>query len=312
MVDPWQRLPALSLKQIQYFVTLAQLRHFTETANQMAITQPALSSALRQIESLLGGKLFHRSAQAVTLTQLGEAILPHAKGLLNTAHAAFSDMQQIALKGGEGTLRIGLIPSASSLLFPDGIKAIAERFPHLRLAIQDYTNDALLQAVTEGAIDVGIGVKEPTLLEGVVCTPLLDDELVVVVLQGDPLAGESTIAWRALLNRDIALFGHGSIHRQVTGLAHSKLPTLTLKYRVDHLETLYGMVRTGLAVAILPRLYTTYLYDPAFRVVALQAPVVSRTLALISPANLVRTPQMEQVRDLLVAVITQQRAQQGS
>ncbi|MGL5992879.1 MAG: LysR family transcriptional regulator, partial [Aeromonas sobria] len=118
MSEPWRRLPALSLKQIQYFVTLAQLRHFTETANQMAISQPALSSALRQIESVLGGKLFHRTAQAVTLTEQGEAILPHAKGLLNVAHAAFADMQQVMTEGGDGTLRIGLIPSACALMFP--------------------------------------------------------------------------------------------------------------------------------------------------------------------------------------------------
>ena len=56
MTEPWQRLPALSLKQLQYFVTLAELRHFTDTANRLAISQPALSSALRQIETVLGGK----------------------------------------------------------------------------------------------------------------------------------------------------------------------------------------------------------------------------------------------------------------
>lgn len=54
MSEPWRRLPALSLKQMQYFVTLAHLRSFTETANRLAISQPALSSALRQIESVLG------------------------------------------------------------------------------------------------------------------------------------------------------------------------------------------------------------------------------------------------------------------
>ncbi len=50
MNEPWQRLPALSLKQLQYFVTLAQLRHFTDTASRLAISQPALSSALRQVK----------------------------------------------------------------------------------------------------------------------------------------------------------------------------------------------------------------------------------------------------------------------
>lgn len=95
MTEPWQRLPALSLKQIQYFVTLAQLRHFTDTANRLAISQPALSSALRQIETVLGGKLVNRTASAVTLTDLGAAILPHARRVLSVAQLAFQDMQQI-------------------------------------------------------------------------------------------------------------------------------------------------------------------------------------------------------------------------
>ncbi len=89
MSEPWRRLPALSLKQIQYFVTLAQLRHFTDTANRLAISQPALSSALRQIEAVLGGKLVNRTASAVTLTEQGAAILPHAERLLNVAQVGF-------------------------------------------------------------------------------------------------------------------------------------------------------------------------------------------------------------------------------
>jgi DNA-binding transcriptional LysR family regulator len=81
-MEPWQRLPALSLRQLQYFVTLAQLRRFTDTASKLAISQPALSSALRQIETVLGGKLVNRTASAVTLTELGNAILPHAQRCL--------------------------------------------------------------------------------------------------------------------------------------------------------------------------------------------------------------------------------------
>ena len=104
MNEPWQRLPALSLKQLQYFVTLAQLRHFTDTANRLAISQPALSSALRQIESVIGGKLVNRTASAVTLTELGAAILPHAQRILSVAQASFFDMQQIVEAGGDGTV----------------------------------------------------------------------------------------------------------------------------------------------------------------------------------------------------------------
>lgn len=82
--------------------------------SKLAISQPALSSALRQIETVLGGKLVNRTASAVTLTELGHAILPHAQRVLSVAQLAFDDMQQIVQAGGDGTVRIGLVPSVSS------------------------------------------------------------------------------------------------------------------------------------------------------------------------------------------------------
>lgn len=160
MTEPWQRLPALSLKQLQYFVTLARLRHFTDTASKLAISQPALSSALRQIETVLGGKLVNRTAAAVTLTELGVAILPHAERVLNVAQQAFSDMRQIVESGGDGTLRIGLVPSVSSLLFPTVAERLAQAFPRLKVEFHDLTNDALVTQILNGQLDFGIGALD--------------------------------------------------------------------------------------------------------------------------------------------------------
>lgn len=163
MTEPWQRLPALSLKQLQYFVTLAELRHFTDTANRLAISQPALSSALRQIETVLGGKLVNRTASSVTLTELGAAILPHARRVLSVAQLAFHDMEQIVAAGGDGTVRIGLVPSVSSLLFPLLPQVLAQTFPRLRVEFHDQTNDALVRELQSGQIDFGIGAIDSSL-----------------------------------------------------------------------------------------------------------------------------------------------------
>ncbi|MFQ2057764.1 LysR family transcriptional regulator [Aeromonas veronii] len=312
MSEPWRRLPALSLKQIQYFVTLAQLRHFTETANQMAISQPALSSALRQIESVLGGKLFHRTAQAVTLTEQGEAILPHAKGLLNVAHAAFADMQQVMVEGGDGTLRIGLIPSACTLMFPLAAARLQQQFPGLRVEFQDHTNDGLLQALAEGSLDAGIGVLDGELPDSLEVTSLLDDALVAVINRQDPLAAAEAISWQELTRRDIALFARGNVSRQVNGLAQSQLPGLKPRYTTDYVETLYGLVRSGLAVAILPGLYAANQRDPQLKVVALHEPVLSRTLALMWAKGLSRSTRIDEARALLRQVIMAQYAASSS
>lgn len=281
MTEPWQRLPALSLRQLQYFVTLAQLRHFTDTASKLAISQPALSSALRQIETVLGGKLVNRTASAVTLTELGHAILPHAQRVLSVAQLAFDDMQQIVQAGGDGTVRIGLVPSVSSLLFPLLPQTLAQAFPRLRVEFHDQTNDALVAQLLKGQIDFGIGALDSSVPDQLNVFPLQEDPFVAVFHCDDPLGASAHVPWIQLVGRDIAVFSKGNIQRLVSALAESHRLSLQTRYQVDYIETLYGLVRSKLAVAILPQLYTTHLQDSQLKVVQLQQPALSRTVALM-------------------------------
>lgn len=299
MTEPWQRLPALSLKQLQYFVTLAQLRHFTDTANRLAISQPALSSALRQIETVLGGKLVNRTASAVTLTELGAAILPHAQRVLSVAQMAFQDMQQIVEAGGDGTVRIGLVPSVSSLLFPLLPNALAQAFPRLRVEFHDRTNDAMVNDLQRGQIDFGVGAIDSSLPADLQVFPLREDPLVAVLHAEDALAGQPHLPWKQLAGRDIAVFSKGNVQRLVGALVESQRLALNARYQVDYIETLYGLVRSRLAVAILPQFYTTHLNDPMLHVAQLQQPALTRTVALMrGPQTL--APQIEACFTLLL------------
>lgn len=305
MAESWQRLPALSLKQIQYFVTLAKLRHFTDTANRLAISQPALSSALRQIESVLGGKLVNRTASAVTLTELGAAILPHAERVLYVAQRSFDDMQRIVQEGGDGTLRIGLVPSVGSLLFPHVPQLLAEHFPRLRIEFHDRTNDSLIAQLENGQLDFGIGALDNSVPGTLEIHPLQEDPFVAVMHREDPLASSSHIPWRHLTRRDIAVFAKGNISRLVSAMAESQRLNLTARYQVEYIETLYGLVRSRLAVAILPQLYTTHLQDRELTVVHLQQPSLSRTVALMRSSQQVFPPQIEGCFQLIVSALQQ-------
>lgn len=307
MAEPWHRLPALSLKQIQYFVTLARLRHFTDTANRLAISQPALSSALRQIELVLGGKLVNRTASAVTLTELGAAILPHAQRVLYVAQRSFDDMQRIVENGGEGTLRIGLVPSVGSLLFPDIPALLAEHFPRLRVEFHDRTNDGLLAELENGQLDFGLGALDSSVPETLEIFPLQEDPIVAVIHREDPLAASSHIPWRQLSRRDIAVFSKGNISRLVAAMAESQRLNLTARYQVDYIETLYGLVRSRLAVAILPELYTTHLQDKDLQVVHLQQPSLSRTVALMRSGQQTFPPQIDACFSLIAKAFQQKK-----
>jgi DNA-binding transcriptional LysR family regulator len=307
MAEPWRRLLALSLKQIQYFVTLARLRHFTDTANRLAISQPALSSALRQIELVLGGKLVNRTASAVTLTELGMAILPHAERVLYVAQRSFDDMQRIVENGGAGTVRIGLVPSVSSLLFPDIPELLAEHYPSLRVEFHDQTNDSLISQLENGQLDFGIGALDSSVPETLEIHPLQDDPFVAVMHRYDPLAASSQIPWRHLSRRDIGVFSKGNISRLVAAMAESQRLNVTARYQVDYIETLYGLVRSRLAIAILPELYTTHLQDKDLLVVHLQQPSMSRTVALMRSTQQAFPPVIDDCFQLIAKAFQQRK-----
>lgn len=302
MTNPWQRLPALTLKQIQYFVTLAHLRHFTETANRLAISQPALSSALRQIETVIGGKLVNRTASSVSLTELGSAILPHAERVLSVSQRAFGDIQQIMEEGGDGTLRIGLVPSVSSLLFPDVPTQLNLNFPRLNVEFYDKTNDSLVSQLMNNEIDFGIGVLDSSVPRELQLFALQDDPFVAVIHRQDVLAEGFHLPWKMLNGRDVAIFSKGNIQRLVLATIESHRLKLNVRYQVDYIETLYGLVRSKLAVAILPQLYTAHLRDPELMVLQLQQPELTRTVSLMR-ANHTLTPMMESAFTVLLKTL---------
>lgn len=301
MNEPWRRLPALSLKQIQYFVTLAQIRQFTETANHLAISQPALSSALRQIEALLGGKLVERAAGGVRLTELGRAILPHAERLLNTAHAAFADMQRVANTGEEGALRIAMIPSITPTAFPIISHWAQQLGPNIRLDINDRSNEALIASLLSHEIDCGIGAMDSSVPDTLETYPLVEDRLVVVLRRDDPLAAETELTWAQLSDRDIALFSRGDVNTRISALKQSQRVQLNLSYHVEFSETLYNLVRARFAVAILPRLYISSASNVDLEAVELTMPAITRTIALMRhPAEEYESPVMSKYFDSLV------------
>ncbi len=252
MTDRSSLLPALTLRQIQYFVTLAHARSFTQAAQSLALTQPALTAAIRQIEFLLGGPLFARSAHRLTLTHAGASVLPLAERLLNQARGTFDDMASTFAERVQ-TVRIGLIPSAAARLLP-ALALLRAQQPSLRFTLNDMPNTALIDAVRQGAADFGVGVHEPNAAaadnDGEAALryqDLFEDQIVVVVRRDDPLAQKKSLAWAKLVGRDLAVFVRGSVSDALQRTGGAEGLQLTVAYRVEYTEPLYELVRNRLA-----------------------------------------------------------------
>jgi len=298
-------LPALTLRQMQYFVTLAYSRSFTEAASTLAVTQPALTSAIRQIEFVLGGRLFDRSAHRLTLTEAGAAVLPLAEHLLNTAKGSFGDMAS-SVAAGIQTMRIGLIPSVAGRLLPV-LADLQRQQPSLRFTLADLPNTELLAELRRGSLDFGIAVLDEhakAAAHELEFHPILRDEVVAVLRWDDALAAATALDWAQLAGRPLAVFARGNVSESLLKVSGAHGPALDVAYRVEYTEPLYALVRAGLAAAIMPSLYTSHLFDPELKVLPLVAPRIERQIALVVRQAPARSPQVRNGFEWLKARMT--------
>ncbi|WP_394788720.1 LysR substrate-binding domain-containing protein [Rhodoferax sp.] len=276
----------VTLRHLQGFVSLANLRSFSKAADQLAVTQPALSASIKQLENQLGAKLFDRTTHQVELTEQGVLVLAHAKYLLNTANNTFDDIQQ-AISSGKTRIRIGTMPSAMTFTAAAVARYTKVHGDQVEVVLSDMSSDALLLALGTGELDFCICTKlaHSDLFESVT---VLEDELVLVVSQQHPLAKMGEVPWRLLAGEEILLFNKGSIWDLASmamrqhGLAPTKL------CQVVHSESLYGIVRAQIAVGIMCSLYTTSLTDSALHVAQLRAPTLKREIVLMRRNEAVR------------------------
>lgn len=296
--DP--KLPPLSLRQVSHVVTLAHHLSFTMAAEELGITQPALSASIRQIEDLLGGKVFARSPHKVELTAAGADLLPSCEFLLNSAAMAIRDMQN-ALSARARIVEVGIVPSVAGRVLPI-LKDLRDGRPRLRIEIRDLSNVDLAEAIRRGRVDFGVGIEDAaSLAAGFEHVPLLKDELVALLAADDPQAARQSLPWSDLGGRDLALFLRGNLSDLAESTAHRAGVKLNIVYRVEHTEPLYGLVRAGLATAILSRLYAESLHDPAIRVIPLLDPLAERQVCLLRTHRVTRSAEVRRCFEMLRA-----------
>jgi DNA-binding transcriptional LysR family regulator len=249
----------------------------------MIVSQPALSAGIRQIEEHLGVRLFERSTHHVSLTEAGAAFLPHALRLLKTADNAFVDMSDVAARG-KAVIRIGAIPS----VVPAAAEVVARLSGHLddvSFHLSDGKNDTLFGSLRTGALDIVVGVLGRA-EEGLEATLIAEDEMLLVAPKDHPLAAAASLPWSALEGSEIVHFMGGSIGELSSAAMRQNNLTLSTRYRVDQVSSLLGLAGSGLAVGVLPRLYTRGLDTDRVRLVPLVQPQIKRKLMLFHRAKL--------------------------
>ncbi len=168
----------MDLKQLQYFVQVAELGGFTRAASVLRVAQPALSRQVRALEVELRQRLFDRNGRGVTLTAAGTRLLAHGRGILQQVERARLDLED-QRGAASGLLSIGLPPSVSRTLTAPLVEAFRERFPRATLSVVEGLSTYTLEWLAQGRIDCAV-VYNATPAAAIDLVPVLQEPLLLV------------------------------------------------------------------------------------------------------------------------------------
>ncbi|NKB53694.1 MAG: LysR family transcriptional regulator [Rhizobiaceae bacterium] len=299
----------LTIKQLRYFEALALHGHFGHAANACAISQPALSLQIKELETQLGVILFERGSRQVRLTTFGEDFANRVRHILRSVEE-LQDLARASRDRLSGRLRIGVIPTIAPYLLPTIISSLKRISGDLDIHVRETMTSNLIQELTEGRIDtaiVALPVSEPSFTE----VGLFSENFVLVRPNSD--AGKPVPDGETLRNMRLLLLEEGHCFRD-QALSFCNIQTASTGGGLDgtSLSTLVQMVSVGIGVTLIPdmaiRLETG---SAAVSVARFEHPEPSRTIGMIWRKTSPLVQQLMQVAEIVQQSAESQRASQS-
>lgn len=245
----------MNIRALQYFIALAELRHFRKAAERCHVSQPTLSTQIKKLEEQLGTDLIERNSRQVMLTPIGQRILERARIIVSET-AAIRQLARDADDPFAGTLSLGVFPTLAPYLLPHVIPTLRQKFPKLTLRLFEEKTERVMAMLATGVVDA-ILLALPLHDDQLHVEPLFDEPFVLVLPTDHPLAKQPSVSLSDLRTEQLLLLEDGHCLRQhaldVCQLAGAKEQ---LDFQASSLETLRYMVAAGSGVTLMPILAT--------------------------------------------------------
>jgi len=238
---------------LQAFAAVAELGSFSSAAEQLHLTQPAISKRIALLEQQLDCSLFDRIGRQITLTEAGRALLPHSQIVLQELRVAKRHIQD--LRGGvTGLLTMGISHHMGLHRLPEVLQKFSQHYPDVRLDIDFLDSEEAYERVLLGEVELGVITLAPEAKPSLQQIEIWNDELVVTVARNHPLANKKTVNARALSQYRAILPGLNTYTGRIVKslFEEQKLP-LDVSMSTNYLETIKVMVSIGLGWSVLPK-----------------------------------------------------------
>jgi LysR family hydrogen peroxide-inducible transcriptional activator len=297
----------ISIKQLRYFSAVAQTGHFGAAAEQCAVTQPALSMQVQELERELGLQLLERARTGVRLTPGGREIAERAARVLADVNDLVDSARQLA-GSFSGTLRFGAIPSIAPYLLPQLLPLIRATYPDLNLHLRETQTQRLLDELVDGQLDVVL-LALPVEHAGIETAPLFEDRF-RLALPASRKIPASVRATPDLLRSDRLLLleeGH-CLRDQALAFCDLRNVESIDMFGASSLSTIVQMVSNGLGLTLLPELSLELETKRAdIRLMRFTDPEPQRVIGLAWRETSPRKPDFAALGDLILEAAGRKR-----
>jgi len=296
----------MTIVQLEYIVAVDTYRSFVAAAEKCFVTQPTLSMQVQKLEDTLGVKLFDRSKQPITPTEIGIDIIQQARVLLAESEKIkeiISDRQRDLA----GELKVGIIPTISPYILPKVIKGFIERYPQVKLVVWEQTTEQIIQQLKLGTLDCGIlstPLRESSLKE----IPVFYENFVAYASKNSKLSKKKSITPDDIDMEEIWVLNEGHCMReQVLNICQRRKSTQGFRhfeYNTGSVETLKRMVEQNNGATILPELSLADMNEKQMeRVHYFKAPEPAREVSIVIQKNFLKRRMIEALKNEILELV---------
>lgn len=292
----------MNLRDLKYFITLAETRHFGQAAERCFVSQPTLSGQIKKLEAELGVTLFERIRKTVAITALGEALLPYARRTVEEAEA-LARLARDGLDPLAGPLRLGVIPTLSPYLMPRVLTPLKRKHPQMTLVLTEELTSHLLARLHRHELDAALIATEEKDAD-LACRALFDEPFWLALPNGHPLYTQDRIQRRDLDRLEWLLLAEGHClaeqAMEVCRMSERARTGAQADLRAASLDTLLQLVGAGMGATLVPALALRCVCTGVVTL-PLKLPDAHRRVRLVWRESFPRTDAIEALAEVILA-----------
>lgn len=294
----------MELRHLRYFKVVAELQHFHNAANKLHITQPALSSQIKQLEQELDTTLFERIGRGVKLSQNGHIVLQSTKKILNEVALLKESISDIEA-GQAGTLRIGVLQSINSLYLRSLVVEFDRNHPNISLQIQELTNNNIEKKIISGDLDIGIGFILQKDYPDIEFEKLFDEKWKLIISPTHANLAKSIMAGEPHPLKAVLLSDYFETRKIVDKYFANNDIKYTNVTEVNTISSILDLVEGGASFSILPEAFSALKAQYSLELFDLSPKLPPRQIGLLIAKNRSKKKTAEKFCDLVRSQLTQ-------